>query len=163
MGSQRSLPEEYKIVDVTAGCVTTNGGVTTDIVSLKNAHKAWLMFQLTQAVGHATALVPWQCTNVAAGGAKVLTNVVPIWANEDTAASDALVAQTAAVNYTVTNDIKKKQVIFEIDPATLDVANGFDCIKVVIADSSQATDFVAGQFVLQERYKQATPPSAIID
>ena len=41
-----------------------------------------------------------------------MTTVAPIWANEDTATSDTLVAQTAAVTYNVTNDIKKKQVIF---------------------------------------------------
>lgn len=163
MAYQCALPQEFKIVDATAGAVTTNGGVTSDSVSLKHAHKAWIVIQLTQAVGHATAITIRQATDVAAGTNKALANAVPIWANEDTAAGDTLAEQTAAVSYTVTNDVKKKLVVFEIDPALLDTANGYDVLYFTVGNSSQATNFVAGTFWLASRYKQATPPSAIID
>lgn len=158
-----TLPQDFKIVDATAGPVTTNGGVTSDYVSLKNVHRAWIVVQLTQAVGHATSIAVRQATAVAGTGVKAITVAVPIWMNADTAASDTLVAQTAAVSQAVAADVKKKMVIFQVDPATLDLANSFDCLNFTVSDSSQATNFVCGVFVLYMRYKQATPPAAITD
>ena len=158
-----SIPQTFKVVDATAGPVTTDGGVTSDYVSLKNALKAWVVVQFTQAVGHATSVAIRQASAVAGTSVKAITVAVPIWANEDTAASDTLEAQTAAVSYAVTNDVKKKMVIFEIDPATLDLANGFDCLNFTVSDSSQATNFVSGMFFLWERYQGTTPPAAITD
>ena len=163
MASNISFPEHYKIVDASAGPVTTNGGVTGDYVSLKNVHKAWIVCSFTQAVGHATGIDPKQASDVAGTGVKALTTVVPIWANEDTATTDTLAAQTAALTYNVTNDVKKKQVIFEVDPAGLDQANGFDVLGVAVDDSSQATNLVSIIYVLQTRYKEDVPPAAITD
>ena len=160
MGIPFSLPQMFKIVDATAGPVTTNGGVTSDTVSLKNAHKAWIVLQFTQAVGHATVITPRQATDVASATNAVIP-AVPIWQNADTAASDTLVAATAAANLTLTNDVKKKQVIFEFDPALFTA--GYDCLYFTVSDSSQAANFVSGQFFLLERYQQATPPAAISD
>lgn len=158
-----TLPEHYKIVDMSAGCVTTNGGVTGDYVSLKNVHRAWLVCSFTQAVGHATGIDPTQATAVAGTAVKATTGLHRIWANEDTATSDTLVEKTAAITYNVTNDIKKKQVIIEIDPEDFDVAGGFDCLGVTVDDSSQATNFVSIIAILAMRYSQATPPAAITD
>lgn len=158
------LPENFKIVDAVAGIVTTDGGVTSDYVSLKNCQRAWIVLQFTQAVGHATVIQPQVATAVAPTGAASITFSADWWENEDTAASDTLVAQTAATSMTVTNDIKKKQVIIEIDPAAV-AAQGatYDVLGFTISDSSQATNFVSGQFFLAERYAQATPPAAITD
>src|SRR5512139_2770662 len=97
MSMSFSLPQSCKIVQL-AQPRTTNGGFTTDAVSLKNTLKAWLIVHLTQAVGHATAITPRQATDVAIGTNAVIP-AVPIWADEDVAASDALVEQTAAANY----------------------------------------------------------------
>lgn len=155
--------EHYKIVDASAGPVTTNGGVTCDYVSLKNVHRAWIIASFTQAVGHATNVDPTQATAVAGTSVKAVTALHRIWANEDTAATDTLVEKTSAITYAVTNDIKKKQVIFEIDPEDLDVAGGFDVLGCTIEDSSQATNFVSVLYVLATRFMQATPPSAIVD
>ena len=53
-----NIPEGCFPVSLTKP-VTTNGGVTTDYVSLKNAVvQAWIVVHLTQAVGHATAFSP---------------------------------------------------------------------------------------------------------
>jgi hypothetical protein len=84
-----------------------------------------------------------------------------IWANEDCATTDTLVAKTAGASYTVTNDIKNKHVVFEIDPTTL--TDGYECIYCTIATSSQATNFVAGEFYILTNCQQATPPSATLD
>lgn len=157
-----TFPEDCKIVQG-ANPQTTNGGVTGDYVSLKNVHKAWIVAEFTQAVGHATGIDPMQATAVAGTGAKAFTNTLPIWANEDVAASDTLVRQTDAVTYNVTNDVKNKTVIIEIDPAKMDKANGFDVLGCAVDDSSQATNLVSITYVLKTRYPQATPPAAISD
>ena len=159
-----SLAQNFKIVDATAGPVTTNGGVTSDYVSLKNCHKAWIVLQFTQAVAHATVIQPQVATAVAPTGATSITFSAPIWANEDTATTDTFVAKTAATSYTLTADVKKKQVIIEIDPAACQAMGAtYDVIGFTIATSGQATNFVAGQFVLAPRYEQATPLAAITD
>ena len=155
-----TLPENFKIVDASAGCVTTNGGVTCDYVSLKNVIKAWIVCSFTQAVGHATGIDPKRATAVDGTGAVALANVVPIWLNEDTAASDTLVKQTSAITETVANTVKKKQVIFQIDPVDI---GDFDVLGCAVDDSSQATNFVSILYILPTKYPQATPPVAITD
>jgi hypothetical protein len=156
-----SLPVDCKLVTATAGPVTTNGGVTCDYVSLKNVIRAWIILQFTQAVGHATAIQPQKATAVAPTGAASITNAARIWSNADAAASDALVAQTAATSFTLANDVKKKMVVIEIDP--IDLGGDYDVLGCTIADSSQATNFVSGLYVLQMGFRQTTPPSAIVD
>lgn len=146
------IPHEINAVALTLGPVTTNGGVTTDYISLKNVHKLVAVFHLKQAVGHATGIDPVQANAVGGGGAKPITNAVPIWSNEDVAASAVMVRQTDAITYNVTNDVKSKIVTFEIDPAQLDVAGGFDCLAFTVDDSSQATNFVSGMAYIIPRY-----------
>lgn len=156
------LPQNFKIVDATAGPVTTNGGVTCDYVSLKNVVKGWLVLQFTQAVGHATAVQPQTATAVAGTAAASITHSARGWINEDTATSDTLVAQTAATSFSVAATIKKKMVIVELDPVEWQAASA-DCAGATISDSSQATNFVSGVWVLQMKYGAATPPAAITD
>lgn len=163
MNAPITLPEIFKLVDGLPGNLTTNTGKTSDCISLKTANRCTVIVELTQAVGHATQIVLRQSTVVAASDAKVLTNVVPIWANEDCAASDTLVRQTDAVNYTVTNDVKKKLIVFQVEPGDFDIANGFDCLDLTIADSSQATNFANVLFIVESKYAQATPPAVITD
>ena len=157
-----SLPENFQLVDGSAGPVTTNGGVTCDYVSLKNAIRVWIVAQFTQAVGHATTVQPRKATAVAGTGATDCTSNMRIWENEDTAASDTLPAVTAATLATLTNNIKKKLVVIEIDPA-VEFKEDYDVLGCVISDSSQATNYVSVMYILQTKYQQATPPAAITD
>jgi len=156
-----SLPQNFKIVDASAGPVTTNGGVTCDYVSLKGVKRAWIVASFTQAVGHATTVQPQMATAVAPTGATSITASVPGWINEDTAASDTLVAQTAATSFSVAATIKKKQVIVEIDPALFGPT--YDVLGCTISNSAQATDFVSVVYFLEMGYAQATPPTHITD
>jgi hypothetical protein len=156
------FPEGSKIVQGVAP-VTTNGAVTADYISLKDVHRAWIVVDLKQAVGHATGIDPVQATAVAGTSSKALTNATQIWANEDVAATDTSVRQTDAVTYDVTNDIKSKQVIIQINPGSLDVNNDFDCVSVSLDASSQVTNFVNVTYILQMRYSSATPPTVITD
>jgi hypothetical protein len=161
MARQFSLPQNFKVVQLFAP-KTTNASLTSQVFTLKGAARAWVVLEFTQAVGHATTPTLNQATSIAAGTNKA-GPTVDIWANEDTAATDTLVKQTAGASYAVTNNIKNKTVIFEIDPSRFDVANGYDCAYITIATSSQATNFVSGAVYLQTSFQQATPPSAILD
>lgn len=142
---------------------TTNAALSSKVVSLKNAVKAFAVFHFTQAVGFASTPTLVQATNIAAATNKA-GPVVPIWANEDTAATDTLVKAAAeAASYAVAADVKNKIVVFEIDPARLDITNGYDCIYFTIGTSSQATNFVSADLYVLNAYEQATPPSNILD
>ena len=44
--------------------------------------------------------------------------------------------------------------IFHIDPAKLDINNGFTCLNVRIGASSQATNFASGEFILENKYAE---------
>jgi len=146
------IPENIVPVSLTVGPVTTNGGVTTDYICLKNVHMLVAVFHLKQASGHATGIDPVQATAVAGTSAKAITATVPIWSNEDVTATSVLVRQTDAITYTVTNDVKSKVVVMQIDPAGLDVLNGFDCLCFTVDDSSTAGNFVSAMAYIVPRY-----------
>lgn len=156
-----SLPEQFKIVEAMPNA-TDAAGRTGDYVSLKNAVMAWIFVDITQGHAATIALTVEQASAVAGTGSKAITVTVPIWSNLDTAASDTLVRRTDAVSYTTDAGVKNKQVIFQIDPATLDLANSFDCITVKTG-ASNAANLTSATYFIQTRYPQATPPAAITD
>lgn len=158
-----SLPESMKFVELLPLATDAAGRAASGAVSLKNAGKCFLKVNLTQGNAATVLLTPMQASAVAKTGGKVLTNAVRIWANLDTAASDTLVRQADAVNYTTDAGLKNKQVIFEIDPALLDVANGFDCIYISTGASHAANLTFAEAVLTDLRFASATPPSAIVD
>lgn len=136
--------------------------LTSDKISLKNAHKAWIQVLMQQTTADQCTITPLQATNVGGAG-KALSADVPIWADLDVAASDALAAATAAKAYQLDAGVKNKVVWFEIDPAAaLDLANGYDCIYVT-SSGSAAGNILAVNFYLDMRYKQAVLPSVITD
>jgi hypothetical protein len=157
------LPEHCKVVDAVPGISDTFALVTFDYVSLKNVQMAWIVILLTQAEGHETLIEPQVATSVAPVGSTAITFATDIWANEDTDAADTLVKQANAVQFEVAGDVAHKMVIFKIDPSDV-VAQGssYDCIGCLI-EASKRMNYVAGVYVLQERYAQETPPAAIID
>lgn len=158
----KTFVERYKLVQGIQPR-TTNGGFSSDWVSLRNANRVAIVVNLTQAVGHATAFTLAQATAVSGGDTKAITNNCLIWANEDCAASDTLVRKTDAKAYTVAADVKNKVIVFEVDPSNLDVANNFDCISLTVADSSQATNIASIEFYIDSKYVEGTKASAITD
>lgn len=157
-----TLPQQVKIVQAIP-LATDAAGRTSAYVSLKLYGKGYIVISLTQGNAATVLLTPLQASAVAGTGSKVLTNAVPIWSNLDTAATDTLVRQTDAVNYTTDAGVKNKQVIFEIDPALLDVANGFDCIGFSTGASNVANLTGAVFMLTDPRYSQGTLGSAIVD
>ena len=100
--------------------VTTNGGVTCDYISLKNAVRCFAVIHLTQAVGHATAFTVERATAVAGTGHVAIANVVPIWYGNVSTTSNALTRQTDAVSFTMDVGVTgEAYIIFQIDPESL--------------------------------------------
>jgi hypothetical protein len=158
-GSYSSLPEKYKIVQLYCGQGTT-AEVTTDAVSLKNAQMCWLIVNLDTTASSACLVTPMRATAVALTAGAVLANVVPIWVNVNVAATDTLARMTAALNYTTIADAFYKQLVFEIDPANL--GGAFDCVYMTIG-ALAATEALCVEAIIETRYPQAIPPTAITD
>jgi hypothetical protein len=112
------------------------------------------------AAAHATVCSIMRATDVTPTGATAMTETVPIWLNDDTT-TPAFSRQTDAANVTVTADTNDKIVVIEIDPSAL--GDTFDCIAGKTSASSEATNFVAIEYILANRFQQAAPPSPIVD
>lgn len=161
MSSNFSLPENLKIVEAIVPQVGAAATVTSDYISLKNAHKAWIVLHYDTA-GNAETFQPLKATAIAPTGSTNITNVVKIWSNLDPATSDILVERTAATSYTCDAGATSKVIIFEIDPA--DLGETYDCIAVSTT-AIAAGDYISGFFVIQPRYASAVAasPTAITD
>ncbi len=157
-----NMPECCKIVEaITPGAAGV--ALVGDYVSLRDVEDCFVVVHVNQANAATVAITIEQAQDVAGSGSKAITVPVPIWANQDCAASDALVRQADAVSFTTSSVIKHKLVVFQIDPAHLDVNNGFDCIVVKTA-ASDVTNIVAAQYHMSGlRYGGSTPPSDIVD
>ena len=117
--------------------VTTNGGFTSDYVSLKNAQMAWVVAHVAQTVGHATAFTIERATHVAGTGHVAIANAVPIWYGNVSTTTNALARVTDGVGYTMVNTVTGTvRIIFQIDPASL--GSTYDVISFVSAASGQA-------------------------
>lgn len=157
-----TLVEKFKVVQAVEP-KTTNAAITGAYVSLKNVINGTVVVNLTQAVGHATVISLYQAQDVSGTGAKALSNNVPVWANEDVSSGDSLIRKADGVSYTVANTAKNKQVVFHIDPAKLDVNDGFTCLNVRIGASTQATNFASAEYILDSKYAGDVPSSVVVD
>ena len=155
------MPECCKIVE--AITPQAGGAITGDYISLKNCRVANVLVHIDQANATPVEITIEQAQDVSGTGSKAITAAVPIWANQDCEASDTLVRQSDDVGFTTSTDTKHKQVTLQIDPAYLDVNNGYDCITVKTAASDPANITSAQYFLCELRYGQAIPPSAIVD
>jgi hypothetical protein len=160
MGPNQSLAEDFGHATILAPAADA-AGRTGQAVSLKNAHKAWLVYHIDQGNAATILLTPQQCSAVAGTGAKAVP-AVPIWACLDEAATSALIRAADAVSYTTDAGVKRKIIIFEIDPARLDLAGGFDCIRGNTGASNVA-NITSCHVVVLPRQSGANAPSLVAD
>lgn len=158
-----SMPELTKAAVLLPSAADAAGRAAASAVSMKNAGRVYIYCFITQGNAATILLTPMQASAVAKTGGKVLTNPIRIWANLDTDATDTLVRQADAVNFTTDAGVKNKLVIFEIDPASLDLANSFDCVYVSTGASNAANLTLALAFGTDLRFASATPPSMMVD
>jgi hypothetical protein len=113
-------------------------GRASRAISLKNyTGMVKLVCYVNQGNAATVALTPEQCTSVAGGGAKAIA-ATPIFSSQDLATTTVAVRATAAASFTTSAALAAKKVEFLIDPASLDVAGGFDCLRVSTGASNAA-------------------------
>lgn len=150
-----NMPDFIRPVTL-SGPVTTNGGVASDYISLKNVHEVYVVATMKQTVAHATSVSIYQATDVSGTSAKALANAVPLWSIADITATDLYTKQTSAVSAACAATTKTQKFVFRVKADALDVANSFDCLNVVVSDSSQATNFCAIDAIVDVRYGETT-------
>ena len=160
MSSIVHLPEQFKIV-TGSPVATTNGGITSAFVSLKNVNMAWIVIEALQAATHATVINPQRATAVAPTGNVAIAHNAPNWKNANIATNDTLVRGADGTTVSLTAGTNDQLVVIQIDPAQL--GETFDCMGVVITTSGEATNYMTITFLLETRYGQATPPTAVVD
>ncbi len=163
MISINSLLQEGAKIVVGLAPITPSSS-TPDYVSLKNYNRMTAIIVADNATSvTGTAVTLLQATTVAAGGEKALA-FTKVWANADVGATDTLVETVVTSNTftTATTDNKNLLYVIDIDPASLDVDNAFDCVRV--GTGNAANTVVAVIYLLWDaKYAAATPPSAILD
>lgn len=151
-----------------------------DWVSLKNYGRvAIIIHKALGTAGDDPVITVQQATDVSGGGAKALgftrvdkkqaaTNLLAV-GQFTTSTSDSPATNDTfnAVAGTWTNSDLAEQaaiIVIDIKAEDLDVAGGFDCVKVSIADIGANAQLGTALYVLHEpRYASATLPSAIAD
>jgi len=160
MSTHFTLAEEASVVEALAPAADA-AGRNGAWVTLKNAYKAAIKVHIAQGNAATVELIVQQAQDVSGTGAKAIAENAKIWACLATDTSDALVAQPDGVTFTTDAALKNKIVVIQIDPATLDVANGFDCIRVQTGASNAANITEATYILTPLRYAGSPPPSAI--
>jgi hypothetical protein len=134
-------------------------GRTGTYKSLRNcSSRLAIVCRVNQGNAAQVTFTPLQATDSSGTGSKAIPSV-PIFYNADTTASDTLVAQTAAANFQTGTALKDQIVMFEFDPAELDLANGFNHIAVQTSLSNAANITEASMMYLG-RYQQQAPPAS---
>lgn len=136
-------------------------GRTSTYKSLRNCSgKVAIVCRVNQGNAAQVTFTPLQATNSSGSGSKAIP-AVPIFYNADTTASDTLVAQTAAASFQAGTALKDQFVVFEFDPAELDMADGFNHIAVETSASNAANITEAFMEYLGRYQQQVPPPSEV--
>lgn len=142
----------------------TPSSSTPDYVSLKNYDRMVVVISVDNATTvTGSAITLKQASDVAGTGEKALS-FSTMYANTDTGASDTLV-ETAVASDTFTTDAtnnKNLLYVIEINSASLDRANNFDCVRAGTGNATSAVLSV-NYFLYDARYKSPIAVSAITD
>ena len=140
---------------------TDAAGRTSAYHSLKGAVRAWIVVYMDQANAATVLLSPLQASAVAGTGSKAIA-AARIWTKLDEALT-SFTAQTEAATFTTDAALKKKIVIFELDPTkVLDTANNFDCIAVSTG-ASNAANITSAQLLIQWGHQGVTTFNPLVD
>lgn len=161
------LDEQVTTVVAAAGLLLTSTLGDTTYVSMKNFRKLRIAIVIadgTTVTGSTITLK--QATAVAGTGEKALA-FTRMLANVDLAASKAMVETAVTSNTFTTQTVNSKDSLYiiDVDSEMLDVANGFDCVRVDC--TGHAATASRGCVVLYDlygaRYSGVTPVQAAAD
>lgn len=158
------LIDNSKIVTGIAPVAMATTAGDADYVSLKNFESVSIILSVkngTTVTGCAVTLK--QATAVAGTSEKALA-FSKMWANIDAGASDTLVETAVASNTFTTDTTNSKDLLYvmEVDASDLDVANGFDCVRLdglLMANAVGSVTYVLNG----PRYASSLAVSAIVD
>lgn len=159
------LIDKAKVVfgsPIIGALATTNGDC--DYVSLKGFQRCAIVIAVDNAATVTGGAITLKQATAVAGTSEKALAFTKMWANLDTGASDTLVETAVSSNTftTDTTDNKNLMYVIEVDAADLDVANGFDCIRVDSLLMANAVGFV--QYILTgPRYASPLAIPAITD
>jgi hypothetical protein len=143
--------EEQKLVDVFAVQDINGATLSEDTVSLKGYGHLDIEISLGNIAG-TTAVTVKQAQDVSETGEKALAFTY-MWKNGTTAVTSN--------TFNLTNADDNAKVIIPIEPSMLDLANGFDCVRLDMTDPSAACLVHAEYRLTSGRY--GTGVSAIVD
>ena len=162
MNPNGNMTESIKSVFVYSGIPATS---TTPYVSLLDCSKVSIKLiceNATTVTGVAVSLL--QATAVAGTSAKALA-FSQVTQDLDCAASAVQTIATVSSNTfnTDTTNSKRLLYIIDIDPATLDVNNGFDCVAVLLTGSAAAQTIQVVFELWPARYKTPIGANPLLD
>jgi hypothetical protein len=155
-----SIAQQSPPVEVLAPA-TDAAGRTGKWVGLKKAAKLFIIVHITQGNAATILLSLLQATAAAGTGSKA-GPVVAVYTNLDTSVSDALTRQADAATFTTDVAVKNKIVVFEVDAAALDVANGYGYVTVSTGASNVANITQAEALPTGLRYAGTSPDSLVV-
>lgn len=156
------LLEKKKILWAAEPKNYTGAAMAAKWVSLKNYQWMTIIIQTGAWAAGTAAVTLSQATAVAGTGSKALAFSIPFQWNDE--ATSGTLVKTAVVSDTFTIGTANKIYVIEVNPASLDVAGGFDCVTLAIASPGVNADFYGVQYILgSARYAADTPPSALVD
>ena len=151
---------------IVSGCAN-NASVSTltpDVVSLKNYQHLTVIVKLTTATGCAAGAITLKQGTAVATAATAL-GFSYVWANTDCGAGETL-TKTAVTSNTFNSAgvaSKTELYVIEVDSDSLNVDDGYDCVRVALADMAATTADVT-YILSQPRFiDQSTHPTSITD
>lgn len=156
------LVEQAKIVQGLTPI--TPSSATPDYVSMKGYKKLTAIISVNNATTVTGSAITLKQAKTVAGGSEKALAFAKMHANADISSSDALTetAVTSDTFTTLTTNNADAMYVVEVDAADLDVANGFDCVRVGAGDAANTVLSVV-YILWPARYGKATPASAIVD
>lgn len=159
-------------MDIISGFVPVDmqtGANNGDWVSLKNYHRCLVvLFKAAGTAGDNPTITLKQATDVAGAGSKNAAIIAEVYQKQGTLTGVGQwtrVTQAAAATYVDTASAENQGVYaIDVDTADLDVAGGFDCIQVSVADVGVNAQLGCAFYMpYMARYGQQIPDSAIVD
>lgn len=162
MAMNTRLIDNYGIEVAAVPIDTTGAAVTGDYYSLKNYNHVTFIIMQGAWAGGTPAVTLKQATDVAGTGEKALS-FSRYWVK--TGLTGTTYTETAVSSDTFNLAATANRItVIEVDAATLDVANGFDCVRIGIASPGANADLICVCAILGgARYPQALMSDAKVD
>jgi len=156
------LPEKFKIVNLYGGA--TNGiSAGTDYICCKNAHRVTFLIYTWGTTATTFVLSLREADNVTPSNTAAVAEVFPVWKVISTTSTDALTkVATDATSLTIDPDGTDSTMLAVIQWDPSKHIAGYDCISVW-GSTGDASDYCTITAIIEERYAQAIPPTAITD